>query len=78
MGEALLASAGLGDHCDRLGRSELEMPQWEWRGGGGCEGPLGHSVYGTGQLGYTGIKKEAAIMDYSKSYSLVTGRTEVP
>lgn len=34
MGEELLASSGLGGHCDRLGGSELEMPQWKWRGGG--------------------------------------------
>lgn len=33
MGEKLLASTGLGGHCDRLGGSGLEMPQWKWRGG---------------------------------------------
>lgn len=43
-GEELVARAGLGDHCERLGGSELEMAELKWGGRGGYEGTHGGNV----------------------------------
>lgn len=67
MGEVLLAKAGLGYHCDRKGGSELDMPQWKWKGGGEYEGPCGGRVYRTWQLGCRNVKEKEGIKDDSKT-----------